>query len=45
MVVGYRLSVVGQEDFCEDARFLENVEQVQLKDFLAQNRKLFFKNV
>ena len=45
MVVGYRLSVVGQEDFCEDARFLENSDPVQLKDFLAENRKLFLENV
>ena len=45
MVVGYRLSVVGQENFREDVRFLENSEQVQLKDFLAENRKLFLENV
>lgn len=45
MVIGYQLSVVGQEDFCEQARFLENPEQRQLKDFLAENRKLFLENV
>ena len=45
MAVGYRLSVVGQEDFREQGRFLENSEQGQLKDFLADNRKLLLENV
>ena len=45
MAVGYRLSVVGQEDFREQARFLDYSEQGQLKGFLAENRKLFLENV
>ncbi|MCY3723463.1 MAG: hypothetical protein OXG97_14675 [Candidatus Poribacteria bacterium] len=45
MAVGYRLSVVGQEDFREPARFLDNFEQGYLKDFLARNRKPFLENV